>query len=221
MNGSLRLANFRRYCLDTYPESKPLNLDEDNAASQYKNLAGWTLHRKRAWTALFCGCHYDMIDFSIINYCETGTPESQEHLRTWMKHLSEYIHSVDLALARPAPEVVRACPEHVLPSILAVDGEDYSIYLADCREWGETGLGEPMSGELMLDLPEGNYEIASYSPQSGTYSPWFPCRGGASTRLVLPQFTHDIVLRICQMRRIQAISPVADGRTFADQTKNK
>jgi hypothetical protein len=212
MNGSLCLANFRQYCLDTYPEPKPMNLDEDNAASQYKNLAGWTLHRKRAWTALFCGCHYDMIDFSIINYCETGTPESQEHLRTWMKHLSEYIHSVDLVRARPAPEVVHACPEHVLPSVLAVEGEDYSIYLADCREWDEPGLGDPIDSELILDLPEGDYQIASYSPLSGLYSPWFPYRAGASTRLVLPQFMHDIVLRIFLMRRIRKMRRIRSSK---------
>ncbi len=81
MSGRLRLRNLRQYCLDLYQEPKPLNLDEDNAASQYKDPAGWTIHRKRAWTALFCGCHYDCIDFSIINYCETGTPDSQRHIR--------------------------------------------------------------------------------------------------------------------------------------------
>ncbi len=67
MNGSLSLRNLRQYCLDLYPEPKPLNLDEDNAASQYKNPDGWTIHRKRAWTTLLCGSHYDVIDFSIIN----------------------------------------------------------------------------------------------------------------------------------------------------------
>ncbi len=196
MSGQLRLANFRQYCLDTYPEAKPLNLDEDNAASQYKNPAGWTLHRKRAWTALFCGSHYDVIDFSIINYCETGTPESRQHLRTWMKHLSEYIHSVDLVRARPALPVIREHPGFILPSVLAVDGGDYNIYLADHREWDEPGLGDPIRCELVCDLPAGNYVMASYSPLSGLYSPWTPLRGGPATRLDLPEFTHDIVVRI-------------------------
>ena len=196
MSGRLCLANFRQYCLDTYQEAKPLNLDEDNAASQYKNPAGWTLHRKRAWTALFCGCHYDVIDFSIINYCETGTPESQKHLRTWMKHLSEYIHSVDLVRARPALQVICEHPEFTLPSVLAVEGQDYNIYLADRREWDEPGLGEPVCCELVCDLPDGEFVIASYSPLSGQYSPWSPLRGGPLTRLVLPEFIHDIVLRI-------------------------
>lgn len=196
MSGQLRLRNLRQYCLDLYREAKPLNLDEDNAASQYKDPAGWTIHRKRAWTALLCGGHYDVIDFSIINYCETGTPDSQRHIRAWMKHLSEFIHSVDLVRARPAPQVVRACLEQALPSVLAVAGEDYSIYLADCREAGEPGAGEPVRGEVVCDLPEGDYEVACYSPTTGLYSPWIPLRGGPNTRLTVPLFSQDILLRI-------------------------
>ena len=54
MCGRLCLRNLRQYCLDLYQEPKPLNLDEDNAASQYKDPTGWTIHRKRAWTTLLC-----------------------------------------------------------------------------------------------------------------------------------------------------------------------
>jgi hypothetical protein len=200
MRGYLRLRNLRQYCLDLSHEAKPLNLDEDNTASQYKDPTGWTIHRKRAWTTLLCGGHYDYIDFSIINYCETGTPDSQRHIRTWMKHLSEYIHSVDLVRARPALQIVREHPEYAPPSVLAVEGEDYSIYLADCREWDEPGLGETIHGEVVCDLPDGDYEVACYSPMAGLYSPWTPLRGGRSTRLLVPQFTHDIVLRIRKPR---------------------
>lgn len=196
MRGRLRLRNLRQYCLDLSHEAKPLNLDEDNAASQYKDPTGWTIHRKRAWTTLLCGGHYDYIDFSIVPYCEAGTPDSQRHIRTWMKHLSSYIHSVDLSRARPALQVVRDHPEHALPSVLAVKGEDYTIYLADCREWDEPGLGEPIHGELVCDLPDGEYEAACYSPVTGLYSPWTPLRAGRNTRLLVPRFTHDIVLRI-------------------------
>ncbi len=113
-----------------------------------------------------------------------------------MKHLSEYIHSVDLVRARPAPQVVRHHPEHTLPSVLAVEKEDYSIYIADCREWGEPGAGELIWGELVCDLPEDEYEVACYSPITGQYSPWMSLHGGQSTRLVVPEFRHDIVLRM-------------------------
>ena len=32
----------------TGPGNEPVNLDEDNIASQYKDFDGWTIHRKRA-----------------------------------------------------------------------------------------------------------------------------------------------------------------------------
>jgi hypothetical protein len=196
MDGRLCLKNFRKYCLDLYSESKPLNLDEDNAASQYKDTAGWTIHRKRAWTALFCGAHYDMIDFSIINYCESGTPDSQRHLRSWMKNLSEYLHSQDLVRSRPAPHVVKENPPETLPSVLAIESEDYSIYLADWREWDDSGAGNPVSGWLTCDLPEGNYITACYSPTTGQYSPWLLIESSKIRKIKIPQFTHDLVLRI-------------------------
>ena len=66
MSAELHLRELRRYCLDAYRERKPLNLDEDNAATRFRDENGWTIHRKRAWTTLFCGAHYDMIDFSIL-----------------------------------------------------------------------------------------------------------------------------------------------------------
>lgn len=208
MSGQLRLRNLRQYCLDLHQEPKPLNLDEDNSASQYKDPTGWTIHRKRAWTTLLCGGHYDYIDFSIINYCETGTPDSQRHIRTWMKHLSEYIHSVDLVRAKPALHIVREHPEHTLPSVLAVEGESYSIYLADCRESDVPGAGETIRGEVVCDFPEADYETACYSPVTGLYSLWSPLCGGRNTRLFVPQFTHDIVLRI-QKRICIPVQPSA------------
>ena len=96
MSGELHLRELQQYCLDTCKEKKPLNLDEDNCASRFRDYDGWTVHRKRAWTTLFCGAHYDMIDFSIQPYLETGTEKSQRNIRTWMKHLSEFIHSLEL-----------------------------------------------------------------------------------------------------------------------------
>ena len=127
-----------------------------------------------------------------------------------MKHLSEYIHAVDLVRARPALHVVREHPEHTLPSVLAVEGEDYSIYLADCRELDVPGAGETIHGEVVCDFPEVDYETACYSPMTGLYSPWLPLHGGQNTRLFVPQFTHDIVLRIRRCIPGQPSTP-ADG----------
>src|SRR5258708_5566111 len=101
MSKQLKLRSIRDFGLATYSAPKPLCQDEDNIASQYKDAEAWTIHRKRAWTVLLSADHYDYIDFSIVNGAETGTPESQRHIRSWLKYLSEFIHTVDLARARP------------------------------------------------------------------------------------------------------------------------
>ncbi len=196
MKKKLRLERIRDYCLDTYPEKKPLNFDEDNSASCYKDLPAWLIHRKRAWAALFGGAHYDYIDFSIVNYRETGSPEAQKYIRTWMKHLSEYIHSIDLVNARPVPQIVKKYPSPTLPFVLAVEGKDYNIYLVDKRELEEKGYGKPLCGSITCELPAGVYELAFYSPVTGRYSTRRTLTGSRETRIKLPEFTHDIVLRL-------------------------
>ncbi len=201
MSKQLELRAVKEYCLATYDCSKPLNVDEDNVASQYKDFDGWTIHRKRAWTTLLCGCHYDYIDFSIINYCETGTDQSQKCIRAWMKNLSEYIHSLDLVRAKPLTELVKNHPEHILESVLGIDGEDYSIYLADDRELGDEGYGEPISGKVELNMPPGSYLASLYSPVSGMYSPVVEMSGGESAMVNYPSFMHDLAIRI--RRRVE------------------
>lgn len=201
MSKQLHLRPLRDYCLATYAVPRPLIMDEDNIASQYKDLEGWTIHRKRAWTTLMCGTHYDMIDFSIINYCETGTPASQQAIRAWMKHLADFIASLDLVRARPQPEIVRATPEHILACVLAVPGEEYAIYLAEARELDETrtpGVSENHWG-LELALPDGAYRMACYAPETGLYSPWITLEGGRQTAIHIPVFAHDIALRIVKI----------------------
>ncbi len=196
MSKQLKLRAVRDYCLATYDQRKPLNLDEDNVASQYKDIGGWTIHRKRAWTTLFSGAHYDSIDFSIINYCETGTAESQRCIRTWIGHLAKFMHSLDLARARPLARFLKQQPPYTLESVLAVAGEDYCIYLADEREQGETGAGGPIRGEIVLDLPRCSFDVWVHSPATGLDSPAVSVDGQTATRICLPEFRHDLVVRI-------------------------
>lgn len=196
MSAELRLRELQRYCLDTYQEGKPLNLDEDNCASRFRDYDGWTIHRKRAWTTLHCGCHYDVIDFSILPNLETGTDQSQKFLRAWMKYLSDYIHALDLINGRPMANCLHKQPPNTLASVFGAAGQEYSIYLADEREWGEPGLGDPIEGEICFDLSAGNYQAAFYAPESGKYSPAFTMRGESMTRLPVPAFKHDLVVQI-------------------------
>jgi hypothetical protein len=196
MSKQLCLRPFRDFCLDTYHERKPLNYDEDNVASQYKDEGGWTIHRKRAWTALMCGAHYDYIDFSIINYCEIGTSESQRCIRTWMMHLSEFIHSVDLVRATPLRDGLAEQPAHTCECVLGIENDDYIVYLADERELSIPDAGTPLQGSVAMALPEGAYRMATFSPVTGQYSPWMPLLGGPEVRITTPKFRHDIVIRI-------------------------
>lgn len=200
MSKQLKLRPLRDFTLAAYRRPKPLNHDEDNIATQYKEVEGWTVHRKRAWTALFSGAHYDMIDFSILPYLETGTPDSRSGIRQWMGNLSGFIHSVDLARARPVmPGWIREQPDHTLESVFAVTGEDYCIYLADAREREEAGCGDPIQGGLCFDLPPGAFEMSCFSPSDGVYSPRTPLVGGESRRVFLPPFRYDVVIRVTKV----------------------
>jgi hypothetical protein len=196
MGGSLHLRQLRDYCLAVYSELKPLNLDEDNAAARFMDVKGWAIHRKRAWTTLMSGAHYDVIDFSINKYLETGTEESQKCIRTWMKYLSEFIHSIDLIHAKPLMDWLKKVPDFVCASVLAVEKEDYCIYLADERENSDSAAGSPIAGSLVFDLPQSDYEICFYSSVSGSYSNKEFLAGGNNISIQIPSFEQDIVVRI-------------------------
>jgi hypothetical protein len=195
MSKELMLAGVRDFCRATYSQPKPVVLDEDNTASMYRDLTGWTIHRKRAWTALMSGCHYDYIDFSITVGSEAGTAASRAAIRTWMQHLSEFKDSFDFVHSKLDTDWVAAHPQHLVVSGLSVSGRDYVAYLADDREVTDPAAGEPISGDLSIALPVGAYELSLYSPTAGTYSPAIEVQGGAKTTLKLPPFTQDIVIR--------------------------
>jgi hypothetical protein len=194
MSKQLRLRALRDYCLATLDEPKPLNLDEDNVASQYKDYDGWTIHRKRAWTALLSGAHYDYIDFSIINYCESGTPDSQRCIRTWFRHLSRTLHTMDLVRSRPLPGIVAAAPDRLLDAAFGIPGERVLVYLADERELGEAGAGDWIEGEAVVSAPPGSYKVAALSPEAGQWSPSVRTTSDGCMRIDVPRFRHDLLL---------------------------
>lgn len=195
MSKQLRLAGVQGFCRATYSQRKPVSLDEDNTASIYRDIAGWTIHRKRAWTALFSGCHYDYIDFSITVGSEAGTPASRAAIRSWMQHLSEFMDSFDYVHSAPAPDWIAAHPEHLLVSALSASGKDFAAYMADDREEGDATAGESISGDVTFALPPGSYDLTLYSPVTGESSPAIRIHGGEKSEVTLPSFQKDIVLR--------------------------
>ena len=207
MSKELKLGQVRDFCLAAQRTRKPCILDEDNAASLYRDTVGWTIHRKRAWTAVLSGAHYDFIDFSVTVGNEAGTAESQKALRSWMKHLSDFIHAFDFVHARPLPGWLTAKPDQVVTATLAVEGKDYVAYLADAREVTDSGTGQVLEGSVGLVLPEGRYRVSLYSPTSGTCSPGIVVVGGKAVTLALPPWRHDVVIRAVRLTPNPASAP--------------
>jgi hypothetical protein len=115
-----------------------------------------------------------------------------------MKHLSEFIHSIDLVRAKPLTDWLKEKPDKTVESVLAVEGEDYCIYLADERELTDPGAGDTIQGDIAFDLSGGSYKMACFSPATGLYSPWAPVQFGKPIRISVPAFQHDIVIRIAR-----------------------
>jgi hypothetical protein len=197
MSKELTLAELADFCRAAQVFPKPCVLDEDNTASMYRDVTGWTIHRKRAWIAAMSQAHYDYIDFSITVGSEAGTKESSAGIRTWMKHLSEFLHAFDFVHAKPLGDWIERKPEHLVSAVLARPGEHYVAYLADAREVTDPAAGEPIGGEIAFRLPEGDYRASLYSPASGAYSPAIRCEGGGTpVKWILPGFRHDVVLDV-------------------------
>jgi hypothetical protein len=161
----------------------------------YRDTTGWTIHRKRAWTALLSGCHYDYIDFSITVGSESGTAASQRGIRVWMQHLSEFMASFDFAHSKPDPGWISDYPPNLVASGLSASGRDYIAYLGDSRELSDPEAGQAITGSISLSLPPGTYNVSLYSPVTGQESPAMQVKGGGKSALALPEFRQDIVIR--------------------------
>ena len=198
MQRDLRLRAIHLLWTACQGAGKPLVFDEDNAATSTLNEEAWTIHRKRAWTTVCSGGHYDMIDFSMQSGGqEDGTPASRAHIRSWLKHLSTFIHSVDFVHAVPVAGFASELPPATIAATLANPGREYVIYVADARELGESGQGEPCSGPLSFSLPEGKYRARYYRPVDGEYdAQTCELNGGGDVTLHLAAFSHDVVVHI-------------------------
>jgi hypothetical protein len=161
----------------------------------YRDTVGWTIHRKRAWTAALSGCHYDYIDFSITVGSEAGTAASRAQIRSWFEHLSDFMASFDFEHSRLDDSWIGGYPDHLVASALAANGRDFIAYLGDARELDDPGAGQPIAGSVSLALPPGSYNVSLYSPVTGQASPAIRIEGGKKAVLALPAFTQDIVLR--------------------------
>ena len=197
MQRDLRLDRINYLWTTVHNAGKPIVFDEDNSCTNGLDAESWTIHRKRAWTVVCSGGHYDMIDFSIqAAGGEAGTPASRAHIRTWMRHLSAFIHSTDFVHSAPVRDFCTSLPDATVAATLANPGKEYVIYVADARELEEPGRGEPIAGDVAFPLPTGSYHVCLYSPASGDHiGPLGHLDGGSVTIRVGP-FVEDIVIHM-------------------------
>lgn len=197
MSKELALKDYREFCRKSQSYPKPCVPDEDNAASMYRDPVGWTIHRKRAWTALLSQCHYDYIDFSITVGSETGTHQSNRLIRTWMKHLSDFMRTVDFVHAQPAPNWIVDKPSHLVDSALQLPGDNYVAYIADDREVEDPASGQAISTQIRVQLAAGRYLASFYSPTTGLESPAIRLEAtDQPVAIRLAPFSHDVALRV-------------------------
>ncbi len=77
---------------------------------------------------------------------------------------------------------------------------DVIVYLADHREISETGAGDPISGTLKIDVPDGRHSIRAYGPTTGEWSPGLPTTVAAgAVEVALGEFRHDRVVRLTRL----------------------
>lgn len=197
MQKDTKLRGIQNLWTACHSAGKPLVFDEDNAATNARDEEAWTLHRKRAWTTVCSGGHYDMIDFSIQSGGgEAGTPAARATIRTWLKHLSTFIHSVDFVHTTPAEGFCTRTPKATLVATLANPGREYVLYVADAREVDAPGAGQPITGDLTFVLPEGRYRTRCYAPTNGEYIGREVALAGGNVTLPLETFEQDVVVHI-------------------------
>jgi cellulase (glycosyl hydrolase family 5) len=175
MSGDLALPELRDFCAAAASQPKPVNLDEDNTASQFTDHFGWTVHRKRAWVAVLSGCHYDMIDFTVRPGLPLGSPAAADDLRVWTEFLGVACERWSIAEGSPTDAVSLVDPGSVVLVARAVSGSDgpdagYLVYLADATE-GSLAHPADQPASCTLALPDQTTVVRAWEPATGTPVP--------------------------------------------------
>jgi hypothetical protein len=194
MSGDLALTEVRDFCAAAACGSKPMNLDEDNTASQYTERFGWTIHRKRAWVAVLSGCHYDLIDFTIRPGLPLGSPAAAADLRAWLSFLGEVCVRSDVAGARPASDVSLLDGDVVCVAaeVGAADRRTLLVYLADPAE-GTRAHPASRPVPCRLRLPADHRGLRAYAPSDGRELPPPVPGSDGSIRI---EFVEDLLVEV-------------------------
>ena len=209
MNGDLAAEQVTAFCRAAAQCGTPVNLDEDNAATQYTNPFGWSLHRRRAWLAALHGCHYDMIDFTI----RPGVPwEPDSPLRQWTRVLGNACDEWHLCLATPVDDWRVADPEQRCRVVVVRPGKaaehTYLAYVHDITE--TTSWTDPLAAaaaSLHPAVPAGRYRITCVDPVDGTQHPAQIIQLSSGDAVPLPSFADDLLVVITPDQPIPQAHP--------------
>jgi hypothetical protein len=198
MSADSRLDEYKAFCGRMRALGGAINLDEDNNASRYMDERGWTIHRQRAWIALFSGCHYDYIDFSVLAGRERSTPDGRRLLRSRFGSLAQFWeenHVWSTALDDGVVvEVPAGCtavaargqgshPGPVYVYIAAEAANDLAVPFAD----------RAVEGALALNLPPADYLTYWFAPETGRYFGWEDRHSTGRVQMQLPATANDVV----------------------------
>ncbi len=198
MSADSRLAEYKAFCERVRSLGGAVNLDEDNNASRFMDDRGWTIHRQRAWIALFSGCHYDFIDFSILAGRERSTEDGRRLLRSRFGTLAHFWEenriwstSIDDQARAQAPERCTAVAvRHDRPPAFA----RYVYVAAEVPSDLATAFSHrPIEGTLLLNLPPGQYLTYWFAPETGRYFGWEAFHSTGRLSLQLPGTANDVV----------------------------
>jgi hypothetical protein len=194
MSGDLELSAVHDFCDAAVRAGKPVSLDEDNAATQYTDHFGWTIHRKRAWVAVMGGCHYDMIDFTIRPGLPVGSPSAERDLRVWTRFLGEACERWELAAASSTDDVGLLDGDVVVAAcrIGGVDGGSRLVYLADATE-STRRRSASLPVQCRLQLPGGIATVRSFAPGLGRE---LPSPTVAADRTIALELVDDLLIEL-------------------------
>lgn len=192
MAGDLELVALGDFCAAAARGGKPVNLDEDNAASQYTEHFGWTIHRKRAWVAVMGGCHYDVIDFTIRPGLPAGSPAAAADLRRWTRFLGEACERWGIAAGRESADARVVEGEVICVGREVLDGTDRVLlaYLADPSEGTRR---HPASSPVRCRIATPPGVLHVHEPASGRRLP-DPVRGADGT--IELELTEDLLVEV-------------------------
>ena len=170
-----------------YGWQRPVTVDETGFAGSADST-----YRRQAWHFLLAGGGlFDNLDYSFTTRRPDGTDVNEAPgggsaaLRRQLGVLKRFIEQFDFVRMRPDRNVVALAPG-AFRQALAEPGKAYAIY-----------LDAPLTGDLEVDVPAGDYEATWIDALTGdTLRTGMVRHGGGRLRLPPPTYPHEAAVRL-------------------------